>query len=95
MLWAVFLGGCDFSFLPAGADSSNSSESEGDFLFLALAIGSGDECDDIELARPLSKELGLWWRLGVEAGGGGATKPCCSNREGEKRALSAVCWCWW
>lgn len=54
MLCAVFFGGWPFSGLPSG-----SSESDGDFLFLTLMTGSGDECDDAELARPLLRELGL------------------------------------
>jgi hypothetical protein len=73
-----------------GASSSSSSESANDFLFLVLDVaGSGDECDEVELARPLVREVGLWWRLGVEAGG--ATKPVWSYCVGEKRVLSASC----
>jgi hypothetical protein len=63
MLCAVFFGGPPFSLLPDGTESRSSSSSSSDFLFLLLllllATGSGDECDDDELARPLLSERGL------------------------------------
>lgn len=72
MLCAVFLGGAP-PFLLDGASSSGSSESADDLRFLEFdGAGSGDECDDVELDRPLFSEFGLWCRLGVESGGGGA-----------------------
>ena len=72
MLCAVFLGGAP-PFLVDGASSSGSSESANDLRFLALdGAGSGDECDEVELDRPLFSEFGLWCRLGVDSGGGGA-----------------------
>jgi len=73
MLCAVFLGGPPF--LLDGASSSSSSESASDFRLRELdGAGSGDECDEVELERPLFIELGLLSRLGVESGGGGAAK---------------------
>lgn len=57
MLCAVFLGGWPRSLL--SDDGSGSSESDNDFLFFETMVGSGDECDDDELARPLLIELGL------------------------------------
>jgi len=89
MLCAVFLGGPP-PFLLDGASSSPSSDSD-DFLFLALVeVGSGDECDEVELPRPLFSEVGLCWRLGVEAGGGGPPKPDWWYCAGEKSGLSGV-----
>jgi len=82
MLCAVFFGGWPLSFLPDGAASrSSSSSSSDDFRFLLLAAGSGDECDEDELALPLFSEAGLWWRLGVEAGAGGPAKADGLKRE--------------
>jgi hypothetical protein len=67
ILCAVFLTGGALSFLDAGPFSLSS---ELDFLFFeATGTGSGEDVVEDALVGPLFWELGLWWRLGVDAGG--------------------------